>query len=407
MGRRGPAPQYAKREALERLLNDGLSLSEAARRVGVNRKTAKRWRNGRVIRYPGGRAVHYPPVINAPTVKTYSTRYLGEGERVRLADLRREGRTIRSIATLMGRAPSTISRELRRGADSLGRYRPHEAHQRALARRRLDRPSRLARDRQLREWVESKLKRRWSPEQVSRGLRQQFPHQPHRWLCAETIYQAVYRPDLGGLSRELPGRILRHRRRYRLRRRDAQHRRSAPVTGMVSVHERPDTVADRREPGHWEGDLIKGSGNKSAVAVLVERVSRAVMLAKMPDASAASALQAFTDKLQSLQEPLRQTLTYDQGREMSRHAELTEATGVRVYFCDPHSPWQRGTCENTNGLLRQYLPKGTDLSVYSQEELDAIADSLNTRPRQTLGWMTPLQILAQVLANPRQTAAVH
>jgi hypothetical protein len=178
MGRRGPAPQYAKREALERLLNDGLSLSEAARRVGVNRKTAKRWRNGRVIRYPGGRAVHYPPVINAPTVKTYSTRYLGEGERVRLADLRREGRTIRSIATLMGRAPSTISRELSRGADSLGRYRPHEAHQRALARRRLDRPSRLARDRQLREWVESKLKRRWSPEQVSRGLRQQFPHQP-------------------------------------------------------------------------------------------------------------------------------------------------------------------------------------------------------------------------------------
>jgi len=150
------------------------------------------------------------------------------------------------------------------------------------------------------------------------------------------------------------------------------------------------------------GDLIKkGAGNKSSVAVLVERMSRAVLLAKMPDSTAASALQAFTTKLQSLVAPLRQTMTYDQGREMSRHADLTAATGVRVYFCDPHIPWQRGTCENTNGLLRQYIPKGTDLSVYSQQELDAIADSLNTRPRQTLGWRSPLQVLAEILANPR------
>lgn len=408
MGRRGPAPQYAKREALERLLNDGLSLSEAARRVGVNRKTAKRWRNGRVIRYPGGRAVHYPPVINAPTVKTYSTRYLGEGERVRLADLRREGRTIRSIATLMGRAPSTISRELRRGADSLGRYRPHEAHQRALARRRLDRPSRLARDRQLREWVESKLKRRWSPEQVSRGLRQQFPHQPHRWLCAETIYQAVYRPDLGGLSRELPGRILRHRRRYRLRRRDAQHRRSAPVTGMVSVHERPDTVADRREPGHWEGDLIMGTANASAVVTLVERTTRYTMLGHLPGGrhDAATVCGVVVDLLGELPAELRRTLTWDQGKEMARHREIARSVeGLRIYFCDSHSPWQRPSNENTNGLLRDYLPKGTDLAIYTVGDLAEVQVQLNERPRRSLGWVSPEDRLATLL--PPTTVLRH
>lgn len=160
-------------------------------------------------------------------------------------------------------------------------------------------------------------------------------------------------------------------------------------------------------PGHWEGDLIKGAGNRSAVGVLVERMSRAVLLVKMSDATAASALAGFTGKLQSLVAPMRQTLTYDQGREMSRHAELTAATGVHVYFCDPHSPWQRGTCENTNGLLRQYLPKGTDLSIYSQDDLDAIADSLNGRPRKTLNWHTPLQVLAQVLANPTDRLPVQ
>lgn len=249
------------------------------------------------------------------------------------------------------------------------------------------------------------LRWKWSPQEIAATLKRAYPQQSQHHVSHETIYSAIYAYPKGELRKELIA-CLRQNRTKRMPRSRGQDRRGR-IAEMVSIHVRPPEVDDRIMPGHWEGDLIKGSGNKSAVAVLVERVSRAVMLAKMPDASAASALQAFTDKLQSLQEPLRQTLTYDQGREMSRHAELTEATGVRVYFCDPHSPWQRGTCENTNGLLRQYLPKGTDLSVYSQEELDAIADSLNTRPRQTLGWMTPLQILAQVLANPRQTAAVH
>ena len=151
-------------------------------------------------------------------------------------------------------------------------------------------------------------------------------------------------------------------------------------------------------PGHWEGDFIKGARNRSSVGVLVERHSRLVLLAKMDGASAEAALEGFTRKLNSIAAPMRQTLTYDQGKEMAKHRQLTENTGVRVYFCDPHSPWQRGSCENTNGLLRQYLPKGADLSVYSQEDLDAIADRLNTRPRKTLDWRTPLQTYAQALA---------
>ena len=168
---------------------------------------------------------------------------------------------------------------------------------------------------------------------------------------------------------------------------------------MVSIQVRPPEVDDRVMPGHWERDLLKGASNRSSVAVLVERKSHLVLLAKMENATAEAALAAFTAKLNSVAEPMRQTLTYDQGKEMARHADLARATGVRVYFCDPHSPWQRGSCENTNGLLRQYLPKGADLSVYSQEELDAIADSMNTRPRQTLDWNTPLQTFALTLAN--------
>jgi transposase, IS30 family len=177
---------------------------------------------------------------------------------------------------------------------------------------------------------------------------------------------------------------------------------------MISIHVRPPEVDDRIMPGHWEGDLIKGAGNKSSVGVLVERSSRLVLLARREDAPAASALAGLTAKLNAISAPLRQSLPYDQGKEMTRHAELAANTGVRVYFCDPHSPWQRGTCENTNGLLRQYLPKGTDLSVYSQEQLDAIADSLNSRPRATHNWLTPLQVYAAALASAHQPdTSVH
>jgi transposase, IS30 family len=174
--------------------------------------------------------------------------------------------------------------------------------------------------------------------------------------------------------------------------------RRGQIPDMVSIHVRPPEIADRVMPGHWEGDFIKGAGNKSSVGVLVERTSRLVLLAKMDDATAASALAGFSRKLNSIAAPMRQSLTYDQGKALTYHKALTARTGVAVYFCDPHSPWQRGTCENTNGLLRQYLPKGTDLSVFSQDELDAIADSLNTRPRATHDFHTPLAVFGRMLA---------
>ena len=327
-------------------------------------------------------------------------------ERMRIEIWKSENVSAQEMGRRLGRSASTITREVKRNTCQANDYQAHGAQWRHSCRRTAAKPKpKLHPDGVLWGVVCELLRWKWSPQEIAATLKRAYPQQSQHHVSHETIYTAIYAYPKGELRKELIA-CLRQNRTKRMPRSRGQDRRGR-IAEMVSIHVRPPEVDDRIMPGHWEGDLIKGSGNKSAVAVLVERVSRAVMLAKMPDASAASALQAFTDKLQSLQEPLRQTLTYDQGREMSRHAELTEATGVRVYFCDPHSPWQRGTCENTNGLLRQDLPKGTDLSVYSQEELDAIADSLNTRPRQTLGWMTPLQILAQVLANPRQTAAVH
>ena len=327
-------------------------------------------------------------------------------ERMRIEIWKSENVSAQEMGRRLGRSASTITREVKRNTCQANDYQAHGAQWRHSCRRTAAKPKpKLHPDGVLWGVVCELLRWKWSPQEIAATLKRAYPQQSQHHVSHETIYTAIYAYPKGELRKELIA-CLRQNRTKRMPRSRGQDRRGR-IAEMVSIHVRPPEVDDRIMPGHWEGDLIKGSGNKSAVAVLVERVSRAVRLAKMPDASAASALQAVTQKPQSWQAPLRPTLTDDQGREMSRHAELTEATGVRVYFCDPHSPWQRGTCENTNGLLRQYLPKGTDLSVYSQEELDAIADSLNTRPRQTLGWMTPLQILAQVLANPRQTAAVH
>jgi IS30 family transposase len=242
---------------------------------------------------------------------------------------------------------------------------------------------------------------KWSPQQIAATLKRVFPHEPERHVSHETIYTAIYAQPRGELRRQLVA-CLRQGRSTRMPRSRGNDRRGQ-IPEMVSIHVRPPEVHDRVMPGHWEGDFIKGAGNQSSVGVLVERSSRLVLLARMDDATAASALAGFTAKLNSIAPPMRQSLTYDQGKEMARHADLAAATGVRVYFCDPHSPWQRGTCENTNGLLRQYLPKGTDLSVYAQDELDAIADSLNNRPRATHNWHTPLEVFAQTLASSHQT----
>jgi transposase, IS30 family len=402
MGRRGPQPEYAKREAFARLIAEGVPSQRASRIVGINPTTGKRWRIGRKVK-SGGRMLDLPPVINLRPEKRYSPRYLSEDERIRLADLRREKLSIRAIATLMDRSPSTISRELQRGSDSAGRYRPHEAQQRARARRRVRRPSRLCQDEVLREWVATKLKARWSPEQISNELRREFPGQPERWLCTESIYLAVYRPDLGGLPRELPGRVLRHRRRHRVPHRHAQARRSGPVTGMTMVHERPAEVLDRIEPGHWEGDLIMGAGNASAIVTMVERTTRFTLLGHLPDArhDSTTVRDAVVGTLSHLPPHLRWTLTWDQGKEMARHPEIASAlVTTKVFFCDPHSPWQRPSNENTNGLLRDYFPKGTDLSVHIAEDLARVQVELNNRPRKILQWDSPASRMATLLETP-------
>nr|pir probable transposase - Alcaligenes eutrophus [Cupriavidus necator]CAA41347.1 ORF 1 [Cupriavidus metallidurans CH34] len=327
-------------------------------------------------------------------------------ERMRIEIWKAEDVSLRAMARRLGRAPSTLMRELRRNATARGGYGAMSAQACRTQRLKASRPvAKLAPDGVLWGVVRHFLDQKWSPQEISGTLKRAFPDQPDLNVSHETIYNAIYAYPRGELRRQLIA-CLRQARTKRLPRSRGTDRRGQ-IPDMVSIHVRPPEVNDRLMPGHWEGDLIKGAGNQSAVGVLVERMSRAVLLVKMPDATAASALAGFTGKLQSLVAPLRQTLTYDQGREMARHAELSAATGVRVYFCDPHSPWQRGTCENTNGLLRQYLPKGTDLSVYSQEELDAIADSLNGRPRKTLNWHSPLQVLAQVLANPTDRLPVQ
>lgn len=324
-------------------------------------------------------------------------------ERVTLAALRQQGLGLRAIAQVLGRNAGSLSRELRRNAGSDGVYLSAPAQLAARARRRAARPVvKLDPDGPLWPLVSHLLGWLWSPQQIAQTLRRMWPEAPEMHVSHETIYTAIYAHPKGDLRKQLIA-CLRQGRSTRKPRAAGEDRRGQ-LPEMVSIHVRPPEVNDRLMPGHWEGDLIKGAGNKSAVGVLVERSTRLVLLAWMPDASAESALAAFTAKLNSIAAPMRQTLTYDQGREMARHRELARNTAMRVYFCDPHSPWQRGTCENTNGLLRQMLPKGTDLSVHDQQALDSIADLLNNRPRQTLDWRSPIQAFRELLQTSSQKA---
>jgi IS30 family transposase len=339
-----------------------------------------------------------------------TTRYeqLGHDERVALAGLRLQNLSIRAIAHTLGRAPSTISRELRRNGVADSSYRAEPAQSLCTARRARARPERkLDLDGPLWPVVSHMLLWKWSPSQIARTLRKMHPHDRTLQVSHETLYNAIYAYPKGELRSQLIA-CLRQARSTRRPRSGGVDRRGQ-IPEMVSIHLRPPEVNDRLMPGHWEGDLIKGAGNASSVGVLVERSSRMVMLCKMPDATAESALAAFTFKLNCIAQPLRQTLTYDQGREMARHRELARNTNVRVYFCDPHSPWQRGSCENINGLIRQFLPKGTDLSVHDQEALDSIADLLNNRPRQTLDWRTPYQVFQGFMNDlaRRQLPTLH
>jgi IS30 family transposase len=327
-------------------------------------------------------------------------RYLNEDERLHIADRHRERATVRQIAAELGRDPSTISRELRRNAHPVsGDYRPHAAQARAEARRPRPKISKIAAGAALRQAVQDGLDLKWSPEQIVRRLRRDFPDRPEMHVTHETIYQALYVQGRGELRRELT-KALRTGRSMRRPRRQARQRTPRMATEMVMISERPADVEDRAVPGHWEGDLVIGKDNRSAIGTLVERHTRYVMLVHLPLGRTADLVRdQLIATVGRLPAHLRRSLTWDQGSEMHLHQQFSVATDVPVYFCDPHSPWQRGSNENTNGLLRQYFPKSTDLSVHTREHLDTVAAELNGRPRKTLGWDTPAERFAKLLAE--------
>jgi IS30 family transposase len=324
-------------------------------------------------------------------------RYLSLGEREEIAALAAAKVGVRAIAAQLGRSPSTVSREVRRNGSPKRGYRAAAAQAQAEARAARPKEAKLAVNAELREWVQQKLKLKWSPEQISRTLAREFAGRPEMRVSHETIYQSLYVQGRGALRREL-ARHLRTGRALRKPHRKEGERRPGRIPGMVNISERPAEAEDRAVPGHWEGDLIMGRQNKSGIGTLVERSTRFTMLLHLPDGTGAGQVaDAMTAAASELPAALRRSLTWDQGREMAGHAQVTLAAGLDIYFCDPHSPWQRGSNENTNGLLRQYFPKGTVLSVHSREHLDEVAAELNSRPRKTLGWKTPAEALQEVL----------
>ena len=304
------------------------------------------------------------------------------------------GDTFTAIAGQLGRTVSTISREVKRGGGRC-EYSAWRAHERARQQTRRPKPFKLRPGRLLEE-VASRLEQLWSPDEIAVRLRLDHADDPQMRVSHETIYQSLFVQGRGELRREL-ARCLRSGRTARKPRGAIEGRGRIP--GMVMLSQRPAQADDRAVPGHWEGDLILGQGSRSAVGTLVERSTRMTLLLHLPDGKSAEQVEAaMREAVSKLPSSLARTITWDQGAEMAKHAAFTTATGIPIYFCDPHSPWQRGSNENTNGLLRQYLPKGTDLSGLSRRELDMIQDSLNGRPRKTLGYLTPSEKLAEFLA---------
>ena len=437
-------PTVARREERSRFwarIAAGESNEAAAISVGVSPAVGVRW-----FREAGG----MPPSQLAASAPTLSGRFLCFSDREELALLRAAGLGVREIARRLGRAPSTISRELRRNAATRSgslSYRATTAQWHADRSAQRPKPSKLSMNVTLRTYVQDRLAgtivardgsqmpgpkvpwtgrrhgprkprrwaRAWSPQQIARRLRLDFPDDDSMRISHEAIYQALYVQGRGALRRELTA-CLRTGRALRVPRERRRARGKSFVTPDIRISERPAEVEDRAVPGHWEGDLIIGL-RKSAIGTLVERTTRFTLLLHLPPmpddrqesapkharASAGHGAEAVRDAIAlaigDLPEQLRRSLTWDQGAEMAQHAKLRVETGMNIYFCDPRSPWQRGTNENTNGLLRQYFPKGTDLSVHGEEELAAVALALNTRPRKTLDWSTPAEALDRFLSS--------
>lgn len=308
-----------------------------------------------------------------------------------------QGSSARSIAKQLGRHHSTISREINRNGDR-ATYRAVAAQERYDQFKTRPKERKLVASIRLHAAVNEGLTQKWSPEQISTRLDKDYPDDQEMRVSHETIYQSLYLQARGELRTELKLALRQGRARRVPRSRAALSRGKIP--NMINISERPAEADDRAVPGFWEGDLIIGKGGKSQIATLVERTSRFTMLVKIPyDRTAERVAALLAQKMQTLPEFLRNSLTWDQGKEMAHHAEFTVRTGLPVYFCDPHSPWQRGTNENTNGLLRQYFPKGTDLSLHTQDELDRVAAELNGRPRKTLNWRKPIEVFEELIAE--------
>lgn len=374
------------------LLATGLKGTRVARLTGVSKSRVYELR-------------HEAGGVFRPANTTYSKRYLDREERYEIARLLELGLSQRKIAARLGRAPSTISHELRRNTrESTGRYEPEHADRLAWERQRRPKASKLSRCPALRAIVQQWLGKRYSPEQVSGRLRLLHPDDPTMNVSHETIYQSLYVYPRGQLKRELQAH-LRRGRRLRQRRGGADGRGQIP--DAVSIHDRPAEVESRLVPGHHEGDLIMGSrASNSAVGTIVERATGFLTLVHLPAGHTAELVaDAVSAQLGALQPWFAKTLTWDRGREMTQHAAITAATGIQVYFADPYKPYQRGSNENTNGLLREYLPKGSDLSIHTAADLQAIADELNDRPRKRLGYHTPTEAFANLLAQQQAGVA--
>jgi transposase, IS30 family len=372
-----------QRQLALRLHARGLSLREIGPQVGCSHQGV-----ALIVRYPPRRLVPKDAWLPGPGRLT-----LADREEITLG--LHAGESFAVIARRLGRAVSTVSREVAANGGR-GGYRAWRAHQRAREQARRPKPCKLARL-ELAAQVSCWLADWWSPVQIAGRLRAEFPHDPMMWVSHETIYQALYVQGRGELRREL-ARCLRTGRAKRRPR--GRNENTGQIRDMVMISERPAEAEDRAVPGHWEGDLLIGGNLKSAVGTLVERTSRFVLLLHLPGGRDAHVVeQAMREAISALPAELARSITWDQGKEMAYHADFTIATGIPVYFCDPHKPWQRGSNENTNGLLRQYLPKGTDLSAHSAADLARIAASLNGRPRKTLGFMKPSEKLAELLAH--------
>jgi IS30 family transposase len=337
-----------------------------------------------------------------PPKRRRSASCLTRAEREEISRGLARGEGFRAIGRAIGRPHTTVSREVDRNG---GRecYRAQSAEEAAWERARRPKPSKLRLDVRLRAIVEAKLELRWSPQQIANWLRRTYPDDSTMHVSHETIYLSLYVQSRGALKRELCEHLRSRRRLRRPPGQRSKHQGQGKIPSMVMISERPAEIEDRAVPGHWEGDLLLGR-LPSAIATLVERSTRYCQLVALPDGQRAEPVRdALARSIGELPEQLRRSLTWDQGKEMLEHLQFTVDTGIQIYFCDPKSPWQRGSNENTNGLLRQYFPRRTDLGRFTQEELDAVAAELNGRPRQTLGWSTPAERLAAVLAQTPAT----